>query len=113
MGVFTDAGKNEMLDASTITHAALFNGDPSGAGSEVTGGAPAYARQAITLPSASGGSIVVSTDATFDVPSGATVNYVGYFTAITGGTLLAYDDVTEETFGAQGQYILDSSTFSI
>ena|SRR6056297_2935830 len=110
---FTDAGKNEMLDASTITHAALFNGDPSGAGTELSGGSPAYARQAITMTTAASGQIVVSADATFDVPSGATINYVAYYTALTGGTLLAYDSVTEEVYAAQGEYILDSSTFSI
>ena len=110
---FTDAGKNEMLDASTITHAALFNGIPGGAGTEISGGSPAYARQPITLGAASGGQIVVSADATFDVPAGATVNYVAYYSALTGGTLLGYDDVTEEVYAAQGEYILASSTFAI
>ena len=111
---FTNAGKNEMLDASTITHAALFDGDPSGAGTEVPNtGSPAYARKAITMTAAASGEIVISTDATFDVPSGATVNYVAYYTALTGGTLLAYDAVTEEVYAAQGEYVLDSSTFSI
>ena len=108
---FTDAGKNEMLDASSITHAALFNGDPSAAGSEISGGS--YARQPITLGSAASGAITVNTDATFDVPSGSTVNYIAYYDALTGGNLLAYDDVTEETYGSDGQYILDSSTFSL
>ncbi len=112
MGQFTDSGKNEMLDASTITHAALFNGDPSGAGVEISGGTPAYARQAITLTPAASGQIVITADETFDVPA-STVNYVGFFDALTGGTLKAFDDVTEEVFAAQGQYILDSTTLSI
>ena len=111
MGAFTDSGKNEMLDASTITHAALFNGDPSGAGSEISGGS--YARQAITMASAASGTISITTDETFEVPASSTVNYVAYFTALTGGTLQAYDAVTEETYAGAGQYILDSSTFSI
>ncbi len=111
MGAFTDSGKNEMLDASTITHAALFNGDPSGAGTEISGGS--YARQAITMASASGGEISITTDETFEVPAGGTVNWVAYFTALTGGTLLAHDEVTEETYASAGQYILDSSTFTI
>lgn len=113
MGFFTDLGKNEMLDASTITHAALFNGDPSSGGTEITGGSPAYARQPITMVAAAAGAVSIIADATFDVPAAATVNYIGYFTALTGGTLLAYDDVTQEVYGSQGQYILDSSTFSI
>lgn len=111
MGLFTDSGKNEILDASTITHAALFNGDPSGAGVEISGGS--YARQPITMAAAAAGAISITTDETFDVPAGATVNYVAYYTALTGGTLKAYDDVTEETYGSAGQYVLDSSTFNI
>lgn len=112
MGVFTDAGKNEMLDASTIAQAALFNGDPSGAGVELTGGTPAYARQTITMVAAAAGQVQITADAVFDCPAGATVNYVAYYDA-GGTTLLAYDDVTEETYGAQGTYTLDTSTFTI
>lgn len=112
MGVFTDAGKNEMLDASSIALAALFNGDPSGAGTELTGGTPAYARKTVTLGSASAGQIVVTADAVFDVPAGATVNYVAYYD-VSGTTLLGYDDVTEEVFGGQGTYTLDTQTFAI
>lgn len=112
MGVFTTAGKNEMLDASTIALAALFNGDPSGAGTELSGGSPAYARQSITMTAASGGQIQITTDAVFNVPAGATVNYVAFYDS-GGTTLLAYDDVTAESFGAQGTYTLDSMTFAI
>ena len=112
MGVFTDLGKNEMLDASTISYVALFDGNPSSGGTEVSGGSPAYARQSITMTTASGGSIVVTTDAVFDVPSGATINYVAFY-ATNNTTLLAYDDVTEEVYGGQGTYTLDSSTFSL
>lgn len=111
MGVFTDSGKNEMLDASSITHAALFNGDPSAGGTEISGGG--YARQPITMESAVAGQVEITTDETFDVPAGAVVNFVAYYTALTGGTLLAQDDVTEETYGSAGQYVLDSSTFNI
>jgi len=111
MGAFTDSGKNEMLDASTITHAALFNGDPSGAGTEISGGT--YARQAITMATATSGAVTITTDETFDVPAGGVVNYIGYFTALTGGVLKALDDVTQETYTAAGQYVLESSTFSI
>jgi len=113
MGFFTNVGKNEMLDASSINQVALFNGDPSGAGVEISGGSPAYARQATVMTAASGGQVVITADATFDVPSGATINYVGYFNSAAPGVLLAYDDVTQEVYGSQGQYIVDSSTFSI
>lgn len=110
MGVFTNDGKDEMLDGSTIALAALFNGVPGGGGTELTGGSPAYARKAVTLTAASAGSMSITADTTFDVPTGATVNYVAYYE--TGGTtLLAYDDVTQEVYGAQGEYkILAAST---
>ena len=109
MGVFTTAGKNEMLDASTIAYAALFNGDPESGGTALAG-----ARQAVTMAAASGGSITNATTVTFDVAAGETVNYVGYYTALTGGTLLAKDDLTAEgPYGANGQYELQSSTFAL
>lgn len=116
MGVFTNTAKNSMLDSLEVNYnlyAALFNGDPSGAGVEVTGGSPAYARKAITMAAAAGGQIQITADSVFDVPAAATVNYVAYYDASTAGNLLAYDDVTEEVFGAQGTYTLDSQTFSI
>jgi hypothetical protein len=109
MGAFTTAGKNEMLDASSITHAALFNGDPESGGTPIAG-----ARQACTLIAASGGSIIVTADATFAIASGETVNYVGYYDALTGGNLLAKDDVTAEgPYGSAGDYVLESSTFTL
>ena len=116
MGSFTNTAKNTMLDAleSTYTiYAALFNGQPSVAGVELTGGSPAYARQAVTLAAAASGQILVTADETFDVASGSTVNYIALYDAVTAGNLLAEDDVTEETYGAQGQYILDSQTLTI
>ena len=113
MGAFTNVAKGTMLLATGITHAALFNGDPSGAGTEITGGTPAYARVAVTLASPSSGQIVITADAVFNVPASATVNYVAYYNALTAGTLLAYDDVTAETFASQGTYTLDTQTFSI
>lgn len=113
MGAFTTAGKNTMLDAFGITYAALFNGDPSGAGTEITGGSPAYARKSVTFSSAANGAKAASNQPVFDVPNGATVNYVAFYDASSGGTLLAYDDVTTEVFGAQGTYTLTSESFSL
>jgi hypothetical protein len=65
------------------------------------------------MVSASAGEIAITADAVFNVPAGATVDYVAYYDAATGGNLLAYDDVTSEVFGSQGTYTLDSSTFSL
>jgi hypothetical protein len=72
---------------------------------EVSGGAPAYTREAIAYSAAAGGAIDDSTNgAVFDVPAGVTVDSVGFFDAAAAGTLQAWDDVTPETFAAQGTY---------
>lgn len=110
---FTTAGKNTMLDACGITYAALFHGDPESGGTEISGGSPAYARKSVTWASASGGSKAASNQPVFDVPSGATVDYVAYYTASSGGTLLAKASVSAEVYGAQGTYTLTSETLSL
>lgn len=77
---------------------------------ELSGGAPAYARKAIAYNTAVGGSIDDSTNgAVFDVPAGATVDSVGFLSAVTAGVLQAWDDVTPETFAAQGTYTVNDA----
>jgi len=73
---------------------------------ELTGGTPAYARKVIAFAVALGGSIDDTTAPTFDVPPGVTVDYMGLYSAISAGTLLQVDDLTLETFTAQGSYQL-------
>lgn len=104
---YTTEGKNAMLNhlASIATHMGLHTALPSTATpNEVSGGSPAYARKANTFNAASGGSLDNSNAPVFDVPGGTTVTHVGFWTALTGGTLLAWAAVTNETFGAQGTY---------
>ena len=45
----------------------------------------------------------------FDVPGGVTVDYMGLYSALTAGTLLAVDDLTAETFAGQGTYTLSDT----
>jgi hypothetical protein len=72
---------------------------------EVTGGSPAYARKAIAFAAAAGGiSDDTTNGAVFDVPAGTTVAYTGQYSALTAGTLVAFDDVTPESYAAQGTY---------
>lgn len=72
---------------------------------EISGGSPAYARKAIAWNAAAVGTMDDSTNgAEFDVPAGAQVDAVGWFSASTNGTLYSIDDVTPETFGGQGTY---------
>jgi len=106
---FTVTGKNNMLTAVGITHCVPCNGDPS------TGGTELAARQAITLAAASGGSRVGDCDPAleFSIAAGQTVNHIGYYNALTGGALIARDDVTAEVYGAAGIYRLTAATFSL
>jgi len=81
---------------------------------EVSGGSPAYARVAIAFAAAAGGALDDSTNgAELDVPASGVVDYVGFFSASTAGELLAVDDVTQETFGAQGKYTVTDAKLNL
>ena len=81
---------------------------------EIAGGSPAYARVAIAFNAPALGTMDDSTNgAVFNVPAAAVVNYVGFFSAITAGTLLGIDPLTEETFGAQGTYTLTDADLDL
>lgn len=104
---YTTAGKNAMLAALGVTHAAVFQGDPSAGGTELD-------RKAITFNAISGGSMDQASSAiVFDIQGGETVNHVGYYNASSGGTLLAYDPVTAEVFASAGTYSLTESTLHL
>lgn len=93
---FNDLGKNKALDGldetvtNAITHIGVGNLTDPGtgtnyAGTEATGGSPAYARQAVTWANASGGTKSNSGALTFDVPAG-TYGFLLFFNASTGNT---------------------------
>lgn len=102
--VSSGSAVNFTTDVSSVTVQKLV---------EISGGSPAYARKAITFAAASGGSMAASNQPAFDVPAAAVVNYVGLYSADTAGTLQALDDLTAETFGAQGTYTLTGATLSL
>lgn len=88
--MLTTSGKNQLLDAWDITHGTLHSGFPGDAGSnELSGGSPAYARQAATFGAAASGSRALSGNLTFNVPAGATVRWVAWFNAVTAGSCRA------------------------
>lgn len=96
-------------------YGALFTSDPGTADAatgEVTGGAPAYARKALSWGTAAS-SAVTSSATTFDVPSGTTVTYFGVTASSTAGTADVRDSVaiTSQTFASQGQYTI-TATFT-
>jgi hypothetical protein len=75
--MFVTAAKNTMLDALGIDTLSLHSAFPGLTGAnEVTGGAPAYARQSVTFGAASGSVRQTTGAATFDVPA-TTVRWVG------------------------------------
>lgn len=123
----TDTAKNALLDSTAgtpawpPTHLSLHSGDPSTTGAnELAGGAPAYARKAVTWAAASAGSKAISAAVTFDVPASTTVRYVGMWSALTGGTFWGYspagggarraftvDDTTADTFESPAHGLVD------
>lgn len=107
MPIQTVTHRNNLAAAygAAATHAALYTTVPgASAGTEVTGGSPAYARKP-TAWSAPANSAVATT-VTFDVPSGTTVAGAGVHTALTAGTYLDGGAVTSQAFASQGTYQL-------
>ena len=86
--MFTDAAKNNCLTAEGTTHLSLHTAFSATGANELTGGSPAYARKAAAWAAAAAGSKALSAAATFDVPAGTTVQWIGRWTALTAGTFL-------------------------
>lgn len=108
MTIQTATQKNNAANGYTgaATHAALYSTVPGGsAGTELTGGSPAYARKATSWGSPSNG-VNSSGPHTFDVASGSTVAGAGLHTAVTAGTYLDGAAVTSQAFASQGTYAL-------
>jgi hypothetical protein len=91
----------------------LFTADPGTTGTvtgEVTGGAPSYARKALSWGSASA-SAIVSSATTFDVPSGTTVTFFGVTASstLTTADLKDKTSVTSQAFASQGTYVVTAT----
>lgn len=105
MAIQTTAQKNSLATkyATDAAYGAIYTTAPgASAGTEPTGGSPAYARKALSWSAASGGTVTAT--ATFDVPAGVTVVGVGVHSAATGGTYLDGGSVTSQAFAVQGTY---------
>lgn len=114
--MFTNAALNIAADAiaAQAGFVSLHSADPGATGiNELAGGAPAYARKAISFAPAALGNADSNVQPVFDVPAGSTVTHVGFWTAATLGTFLGADPVTNEVFAAQGQYRLDDADLSV
>jgi len=116
---FSTNGKNAMLDhlGTLATYMSLHDADPGAAGTtgELSGGSPAYARQAVTYAAASGGAKSVSGSKTFNVPAGRGATHIGFWSAASGGTFYGSDalDNPEAVYTSQGQYVVNSASLTI
>lgn len=105
MAIQTNAMKNILSDAykGSATHGAVYTTAPgSSAGTEPSGGSPAYARKALSWSASSGG--VTSATATFDIPASTTIVGAGVHSALTAGTYYDGGSLTSQTFASQGTY---------
>lgn len=75
--MLTDATVNSMLDSQTLSSCSLHTAYSATGANEVAGGAPAYARKAITMGAAAARARAASTQPTFDVPAATTVRFIG------------------------------------
>lgn len=110
MTIQTTAQKNHMAlayfgapDLTSAVFGAVYTTAAGGsAGTEPSGGSPAYARKSLTPGAPSAG--VASATGTFDIPSGTTIVSGGIHTAVTAGTYLDGGSLTSQTFASQGTY---------
>lgn len=96
-------------NGNPITYIALFDDG----GTELSGGSPAYARQAVTWTAAVDGLIRPNADLEFDIPSGATVYEWRGFGASVGGDSYGGALLTPESFASQNTYTLLASETGI
>ena len=111
MAIQTVTLRNLMVDQykAQCTHVALYSTVPAAsAGTELTGGSPAYARRVANW-GATASSAATASPAAHDVPSGATVAGAGFHSAITAGNYLDGGSVTSQAFASQGTYTVTAT----
>lgn len=88
--------KNVSYTSPTTVYMGLYTSDPGegNTGTEVSGGA--YARQIVSVTSASGGIVTSSADVTFPqcTSNWGTISHIGLLDALTSGNLLMYTPLT-------------------
>jgi hypothetical protein len=103
MAILTAAMKNALASeyASLALFGTVYTTVPgSSAGTEPSGGSPAYARKSLSWSAPSSGAITAT--ATFDIPAGTTVVGTGIHSAATGGSYLDGNAVISQSFTSQG-----------
>ncbi len=103
MAIQTAAMRTILANAygASAAYGALYSTAPgASAGTELTGGSPAYARKALTWA----GGNPNAASATFDVPAGSTVAGTGVHSGASGGTYYDGVSLTSQAFASQGTY---------
>lgn len=88
--------RNTSYTSPTTVYVGLYtsNPDEGNTGTEVSGGS--YARQSLSVTTASGGIVTSSEDVTFPQATGSwgTISHIGLLDALTSGNLLMYTALT-------------------
>jgi len=112
MAGLNDTGYGVMLDAfaGVAIYASLHIDDPGTAGTaEVTGGAPAYARESISWAAAASAALTTDAQIVFDVPAGTTITHLGYWSAVSSGTFYGSRQLSSsESYTGQGTYTINT-----
>jgi hypothetical protein len=103
--------RNVSYTSPTTVYVGLFTTDPTdgNTGSEVSGGS--YARQILSVTTATGGIVTSSADVTFPQATGSwgTVSHIGLLDALSSGNLLMHTPLTTSRLIESGD-ILKIST---
>ena len=103
--------RNVSYTSPTTVYVGLYTSDPGddNSGTEVSGGS--YARQILSVTTASGGIVTSSADVTFPQATGSwgTVSHIGLLDSLTSGNLLMHTPLTTSRLIESGD-ILKIST---
>jgi len=103
--------KNVSYTSPTTVYVGLFTTDPTdaGSGTEVSGGS--YARQALSVTTASAGITTSSADINFPQATGnwGTISHIGILDALTSGNLLMHTPLTTSKTIENGDILKISS----
>jgi hypothetical protein len=113
----------DMPTAPTTVYIALFNGDPSGAGTEITNTIKgSTTRDAIALGGVTTSGTFRQADNIADITitlsasAGATADYAAIYDAATGGNLLSYDTLTSSktiTTGDEVKFEANAAVYKV
>ncbi len=106
---YTMAARNMMLNvlAPALAYASLHYGVPP------TNELESYERVAVRFDEAFSGVIRLQERINVNVPEGAKITHVGFWTASQGGVLLAYSPVSEIEYQGPGVYTIESAALDL